>query len=225
MSDRFVLYAPREEIENVFNVSMGRSIYFDADYNISPGSLQPMVMGGDEERICNKARWGLIHPDAEEERAGNKNNVIPTEDVKGNEWFSECVNRRRCLIPANGFYKWRSSEMKQMPFYIRLLSNQLTAFAGIYDMWTSASGREVYSFAILTTKANSLIEPVDKRMPVLLRREDFGKWLSSSDLTEELYEKLLLEPFELTKLAVNRVSKKVNDLENNGRELIQPVPK
>jgi putative SOS response-associated peptidase YedK len=225
MSDRFVLYAPKKEIENVFHVSMGRSIYFDADYNISPGSLHPLVIRKDEERICNKASWGLIPPDAKEERAGNKNNVVPSEDVQEKDWFTECINRRRCLIPANGFYKWRSSEKKQMPFYIRLLSNQLTAFAGIYDVWTSASGREVYSFAILTTKANSLIEPVDNRMPVLLHREDFGKWLNPSDLTEELYEKLLLEPFELTKLAVNRVSKKVNDLENNGRELIQPVPK
>jgi putative SOS response-associated peptidase YedK len=225
MSDRFVLHASKQELEAMFDVSFNRYSNFEANYNINPGSLHPLVMGHNGKRQIQKARWGLIPPDADDERAGSENYAIPSEKVLENERLHECVNQRRCLVPANGFYKWKTSEREEMPFYIRLLSNKPTAFAGIYDIWTSANGRKVYSFAVLTTRANSLIEPVDERMPVLLQKIHFEKWLGSSELTEQMHEKLLLKPFELTKLAVNRVSKEVNNPENNGPELIQPIPK
>jgi putative SOS response-associated peptidase YedK len=185
MSDRFVLHASKEEIEALFNVSSTRDDYFEPDYNITPASLHPIVLTNEaNERQFQYARWGLIPPGAERERAGNEHHAIPSEEVLKQEWTAECVNQRRCLIPANGFYKWKSSEREETPFYIRLLSNQLTAFAGIYDVWKSPNGRTVYSFAMLTTEANPLVEPVDDRMPVLLYPENFNQWLGSEDLTE-----------------------------------------
>src|SRR5699024_7288526 len=118
-----------------------------------------------------------------DERSGNNNNIIPSEDIFENDWITECANKRRCLVPVNGFYKWKSSKKRQTPFYIRLLSNELTAFAGIYHIWTAPSGRKAYSFAILTTRANNLIEPVDDRMPVFLRNNNFRQWLKPNNLT------------------------------------------
>lgn len=225
MSDRFVLHASKQEIEKMVGVSANRDDYFEPDYNIAPGSRHPIVTNESGESQFKQARWGLIPSDADDERAGNKNNVIPSEDILENDWFAECVNQQRCLVPANGFYKWKSSEKTGSPFYIRLLSNELTAFAGVYDVWTAGSGRKVYSFSILTTQANSLIEPVDARMPVLLGKDHFDKWLSPGDLTEEIHKNVLLEPFEISALVVNRVSEEVNDLGNNRPELIQPIPK
>ena len=225
MSDRFVLHASKDEIENFFGVSSVRDDYFAPDYNITPASLHPIVIKEGGERQFRQARWGLIPPDAEEERAGNEHYAEPAEDILDDEWLEECVNERRCLVPANGFYKWKFSERKETPFYIRLLSNRLTAFAGIYSVWQSASGRKVYSFAIITTKANALVEPVDDRMPVLLKRENFEEWLSSKDLSEKMHKNWLLKPMELTQMAVNRVSEEVNDITNNRPELIQPIPK
>src|SRR5699024_5988317 len=110
---------------------------FNTNYNIAPGSLQPIVIAENAKRKIQKARWGLIPADADDEREGNGNNIVSSEDILENDWLAECVNQRRCLVPANGFYKWKSSEKKQMPFYIRLLSNELTAFAGIYDLWSA----------------------------------------------------------------------------------------
>lgn len=225
MSDRFVLHTSKSDIEHFFDASMERSDYFNTDYNIAPGSLQPIVLEENGERQIQKARWGLIPAGADDEREGNDNNIVPSEDILENDWLAECVNRRRCLVPANGFYKWKSSEKKQMPFYIRLLSNELAAFAGIYDLWSAPSGRKVYSFAVLTTRANNLIEPVDDRMPVFLHNESFDRWLNADSLTEDMHNNLLKEPIESTALAVNRVSEAVNDLTNNGPELIQPIPK
>lgn len=225
MSDRFVLHATQDEIETFFEVSSERTDYFEPDYNINPGRLRPIIVKEGDRRQIVQAQWGLIPEEADEERAGREHYEIRSEDVREDDWYRECVDKRRCLVPANGFYKWKTSKKKQTPFYIRLLSNRLTAFAGIYSIWKSESGRDVYSFAILTTEANTLVEPVDDRMPVLLRKAAFEEWLSDHELTEEMYRDILLEPYDLTLMAVNRVSEEVNEISNNNPKLIQPIPK
>lgn len=225
MSDRFVLHAPKEEIEQTFKISSNRADYFEPDYNITPGSLHPIIVQHEGEWQHHQAQWGLIPPKAEEERAGKQNFAVQAEEAHDDEWLSECVEHRRCLVPANGFYKWKTSKKKQTPFYIRLLANQLTAFAGIYAVWKSPSGRDVHSFAILTTKANTLVEPVDDRMPVLLERGNYGVWLAEEPISEQKYKQLAIKPFDLTQMAVNRVSEDVNDIANNSPALIQPIPK
>ena len=225
MSDRFVLHAPKNEIEDVFGVSSERDDYFESDYNINPGTLRPIITQEDGQRQVRHAQWGLIPPGADEEREGKEHFAIPAEEVRDEDFLRECINERRCLVPANGFYKWKTSKKKQTPFYIRLLSNRLSAFAGIYSIWKSESGRDVYSFAILTTEANTLVDPVDDRMPVLLQRDNFAQWLSEDSFTEKMHANLLMQPYPLTEMAVNRVSEDVNDIGNNSPELIQPIPK
>lgn len=224
MSDRFVLEASKQEVEQLFEVSTARDDFFEPDYNITPGSLIPVVYEEEEERKVYTFRWGLISPDAEEELVGNENFVVSVEDLDEDEWLTECVTQRRCLIPANGYYKWKFSEKKSTPFYIRLLSNQLTAIAGIYSIWESSAGRDVYSCAMLTTEANALVQPVDDRMPILVHPEHYQKWLSDEVLTEAELEDVM-NGYAMTELTVNRVSEDVNDPENNGPELIQPIPK
>lgn len=225
MSDRFVLHAGKKVIEELFNVSSQRDDYFEEDYNITPASLHPIIVKAGGKPQLQQAQWGLIPPDADEEREGKDTFAVPAEDVSDDGWFAECLAKRRCLVPANGFYKWKSSKKKTTPFYIRLLSNRLSAFAGLYSIWKSPTGRDVYSFTILTTKANTLVEPVDDRMPVMLGTGHFDEWLGDDELSKEAFKRLALEPFDLTQLAVNRVSEKVNNINNNGPELIQPIPK
>lgn len=224
MSDRFVLQASKEEIEEVFEVSSDRKDFFESDFNITPGTLIPVVYKEDGQREIYNFIWGLIPEGAEEETAGRENYEVPIEELEDDEWLSECLSQRRCLLPAHGFYKWKFSEKKTTPFYIRLLSNELTAFAGIYSVWESSSGREVYSCAMLTTEANALVQPVDDRMPVMLNPDDHEEWLSDEDFNTEDMEGFL-NSYSLTDLAVNRVSEDVNNPENNSEELIQPIPK
>ena len=149
MSDRFVLEASKQEVEQLFGVSTARDDFFKPDYNIAPGSLIPVVYEEEGRRKVYTFRWGLIPPDAEEEIEGNDNFIVPIEDLEEDEWLTECVEQRRCLIPANGFYKWKFSEKKSTPFYIRLLSNQLTAIAGIYSVWKSSAFHVDYVAFIL----------------------------------------------------------------------------
>lgn len=224
MSDRFVFEATKQEVEQAFGVSTARDDFFESDFNITPGSLIPVVYSEDDERKIYTFRWGLIPPDAEEEIEGNENFEVPIEELGDDEWLTECVAHRRCLIPANGYYKWKFSEKKSTPFYIRLLSNQLTAIAGIYSVWKSSTGRDVYSCTMLTTKANVLVQPVDDRMPVLIHPNHYQQWLAKEKLSEEVFDEIL-NGYSMTELTVNRVSEDVNDPENNSAELIQPIPK
>lgn len=224
MSDRFVLEASKQEVEQQFGVSTERDDFFESDYNITPGSLIPVVYSEDGGRKIYNFRWGLIPPDADEEMEGNKNFETPVKELDDDEWLTECIEQRRCLIPANGYYKWKFSEKKSTPFYIRLLSNNLTAIGGLYSIWKSSAGRDVYSCALLTTEANMLVQPVDDRMPILVHPDDYKRWLSNDVLSEDQIADVI-NGYTTTELAVNRVSEDVNDPKNNGAELIQPIPK
>lgn len=224
MSDRFVLKASKQQVEQVFEVSSERDDFFESDFNITPGSLIPVVYQEDNQRRIYNFIWGLIPEDAEEEKEGVENYEVKVEDLDEDEWLKECLDRRRCLIPANGFYKWKTTKKKSTPFYIRLLSNELMALGGIYSVWKSSSGRDVYSCAVLTTKANALVQPVDDRMPVILRPENCEKWLSDKPL-ENAELNRFLKAYSMTEMGVNRVSEEVNDPDNNSPELIQPIPK
>lgn len=224
MSDRFVLQASKEEVEQLFGVSTERDDFFTSEFNITPGSLIPVIYKEGNQRKIYNFVWGLIPEDAEEEEDGRDNFEIPLEELQEDEWLAECLEQRRCLIPASGFYKWKTTEKESTPFYIRLLSNELTAIAAIYSVWKSSSGRDVYSCAMITREANALVQPVDDRMPVLLRSEDYPKWLSDEPLDEDDLS-ALVQSYSITELAVNRVSEEVNDPDNNSAELIQPIPK
>lgn len=224
MSDRFVLHAAKEVVEDEFGVSTERDDYFEPDYNINPGTRVPVVYSQKGERKIHTFQWGMIREDAKEEKAGLKNISTPVEELEDDEWLYEAFQKRRCIIPANGFYKWKTSKKKSTPFYIRLLSNELMGLAGIYSVWQSGSGRDVYSFSMLTTDSNALVQPVDNRMPVILRPDNYDIWLSGEQVNSTTLT-TLLKPYLLTEMAVNRVTEEVNDPHNEGPELIQPIPK
>lgn len=224
MADRFALHSSKDEMENVFGVHSPREDYFQSNYNISPGLLTPAIFLEDGKRRILNFQWGLIPEDADSDDEGKEHFEFPAEALEENDWLKKCFKQRRCLIPAHGFYKWKSSKKKATPFYIRLLSSRVMAIAGVYSVWESDSGRDVLSFAMLTTEANVLVQPVDDRMPVILRPEAYGTWLGEEDTDEESLRQLL-EPYDLTDMAVNRVSEKVNDINSSGPELIQPIPK
>lgn len=225
MSERLARHSTKEEIENEFNVSTHRDDFFDPDYNISPGALMPAIYMEEGKREVYNFHWGLIPEDADEEREGKEQYAAPVEDIEEDEQLKNCFTQRRCIVPVNGFFKWKTTEKKSTPFYIRLLSNRIAGFPGVYSIWKSPNGRDVYSFTLLTIEANALVQPVDDRMPVILRQADYETWLSEDNNGDSELLKSLLKPLGLTEMAVNRVSEKVSDVSSKGPELIQPIPK
>jgi len=225
MSDRFVFDDSKQRVEKQFGVQSERKDYYESDFNITPGSLIPVILNDDEgEKEIRKALWGLLPPDAEDERSGAGHYEVSMEAISEEEWKMEALKTRRCLIPAQGFYKWKTTEKRSTPFYIRLLEDRLMAIAGIYSIWESPSGRKAYSCSMLTTDANVLIQPVGQLMPVIVEQEDYEEWLQAKELNEEVVSQIT-QPYPMSKMAVNRVSEAVNDVNNNGPELVQPIPK
>src|SRR5215469_15402089 len=94
--------------------------------------------------------------------------------------FKENFERRRCLIPANGFYEWKRSGKSKQPFHFGMKDDSLFAFAGIWDRWRTPPGPVIESCAILTTSPNELLKDVHDRMPVILGAENYERWLSVS---------------------------------------------
>lgn len=221
MSDRFVLHADKEEVEELLGATSAREDWFEAHYNINPGTRLPVLMTGDGERVIHQAQWGLIPAGADSEREGRDHHQMHVEEMEEAVHSGRWGELGHCVIPASGFYKWKFTEKRTTPFYIRLLSNRLMGIAGLYSVWQSDSGRDVYSFLMVQTEANALVQPVGEYMPLILGKDDYGRWLEGEkgDLED------LLQPFDLTKMVVNRVTEDVNDLDKNSPELIQPIPK
>lgn len=223
MSDRYVFHASKETVESEFSVETKRDDYFQPHYNITPGSIVPVVFEEDGIRKIHGFRWGMIPENAKDEREGLEFVNKHINELEEDE-LTPILKQRRCLVPASGFYKWKTNKKKTTPFYIRLLTRELFAIGAIYSVWKSASGRDIYSFSMLTTQANALIQPVGDTMPVILRPENYDLWLQEAHIDPEKLDRLL-KPYLLTEMAVNRVSEKINDQENNDPSLIQPIPK
>ncbi len=188
-------------------------------YNVAPSQDVPVIAPGREGRGCGLMRWGLIPHWSRGERPRSWINAR-SETVDRLAAFKESFARRRCLIPADGFYEWIKGTPKR-PVHFRLADGGLFAFAGVWDRWREAGGEQLLSCAILTAPSNALVEKVHDRMPVMLDREQFGVWLDREAGSDELRE--LLRPYPEEGMAAVEVSRFVNNAFNEGPECLLPV--
>ena len=136
--------------------------------------------------------------------------------------FKLLVDRRRCIIPADGFYEWRKEGRRKVPMWVHLRSRELFGLAGLWDVWRKPDGKRVESFTIITTEPNELVRPVHNRMPVILRPEDEEQWLDTSR-TAFVKAKSLLKPYPEELMDAHDVSTIVNSAKYDGPECIQAV--
>lgn len=150
-----------------------------SSWNIAP-SLQIYTLTDDTEghRHLNKMRWGLIPSWAKDATIGNKLANARGETVAEKPSFRSAFKSRRCLIPASGFYEWKTVNGVKYPWYISLKSGDPMAFAGLWETWHPKEGETIESCCIITTDANSLMEPIHDRMPIILDQDQWGTWLS-----------------------------------------------
>ena len=136
--------------------------------------------------------------------------------------FKNLVDRRRCLIPADGFYEWRKEGKRKVPMWFHLNSKEPFAFAGLWDVWRRPDGSNLETFTVITTEPNELMRPIHNRMPVILRREDEEQWL---DVSGARFEKArsVLKPYPADEMDAYDVSTLVNRPENDTAGCIQQV--
>lgn len=223
MCGRYTLTAPADEIVETFDVGPLTFEYF-ARYNIGPGQHAPIVAQDRRGRRAGLLTWGLI-PAWRDEPGGGLFNAR-AESVAEKPSFREAFRRRRCLVPADGFYEWSrdqatESDGKKQPFWIHPLEGGVIAFAGLWERWSRPGSEDRNTFTILTTDASEDIRPLHHRMPVVIGADDFDAWLDGDTSPASLER--LLRPAPPATFASHPVSRRVNRVGEEGEDLVAPL--
>jgi putative SOS response-associated peptidase YedK len=222
MCGRFLRLSSRDELARLLGCETadGTSELFPR-YNVAPTQLVAVVREDDGRRALRMLRWGLIPSWAKGPRIGITLINARAETAAEKPAFRAAFKKRRCLIPAAGFYEWRATGGRQkQPYHIRLKGGRTLAFAGLWECWHDAEGRPVESCTILTTTADAVVRPLHERMPVILAPEDFAAWLDPSTPPEELHA--LLKPYPDGELEAVPVGRHVGNPRNEGPRCLEP---
>jgi putative SOS response-associated peptidase YedK len=216
---RFTLFASNDEIARLLDLPEVPAI--PPRYNVAPTQTLFAVrvnQAGDREPAF--LRWGLIPSWADDPAVGNRMINARSETVADRPAFRSAFRKRRCLIPASGFYEWQKTGGKKQPYYIRTRNGQPFVFAGLWESW-SRGEEPVESCTIVTTEANDLMRPLHDRMPVILHREDYDRWLDTG-LQDASKLMPLLVPYSGDDLTAYAVSTRVNNARNEDARCVEP---
>tara|TARA_R110002095_G_scaffold149662_1_gene129371 strand:- start:1903 stop:2589 length:687 start_codon:yes stop_codon:yes gene_type:complete len=221
MCARFFLFSPDEEIMRLFRmVSFPR---IAPRFNIGPSQPVLAITSSQFGFQATHFQWGLIPGWLKNPAPGQAMINARSETAATKPAFKNAFRYRRCLIPANGFYEWKSTgNRSKQAMCIRLTEEPLFAMAGIWEQWSSPDGTELETCSVLTTAANALLETIHPRMPVILRPEQYERWLSSDSTPLPQVEKLL-QTFPAEDMQVFPVSSYVNQVAHDSPECITPI--
>ncbi|OYW56468.1 MAG: DUF159 family protein [Hyphomicrobium sp. 32-62-53] len=217
MCSRYSLTAPPEAVRAYF--ATGNALEFPARYNIAP--TQPVLivrrtLSGEREQYL--VRWGLIPSWVKDPRDFTTIINARSETAAEKPSFRGAMRHRRCLVPATGFYEWTGKPGAKQPHLFRPRDGGLIAMAGLAEHWVGADGSELETMAILTTSANTTMEPFHDRMPVIITPDHFDAWLDCTSGTSKFAESLLA-PAPADLLEVVDVSRSLNNPRNEGPAL------
>ncbi len=222
MCGRFVLATDVQSLQTHFNLTALPEGLIVARYNIAP--TQPVaVITNQAPQTLTFQKWGLIPSWSKDPSIASSLINARAETLHEKPSFRTAFKRRRCLIPATGFYEWGKGEGKtKQPYYIYLADNQVFAFAGLWETWSSPDGDTVETCTIITTEPNDLIRPFHHRMAVILDPEDYDLWLSPDELPATALMPLL-NSYPQEKMRYHPVSPMVNNVRNDSPECIKPL--
>jgi putative SOS response-associated peptidase YedK len=190
-------------------------------FNIAPtDAVLAIRRGAEGEREPGRLRWGLVPGEWAEQRNGRPLINARAETLAEQPAFREAFERRRCLVPADGFYEWRAEETGKRPVWISRADRDLFAFAGIWAELERPGADPLHSCAIITCEPNAEVRPIHDRMPVILAREAEDAWLDPDGRPADLHSMLRALPDG--ELEVREVSDAVNDVRQDGPHLLEP---
>ena len=195
------------------------SVELPANYNVAPTQGVAAVLEEDGQRRLEVLRWGLIPPWADDPQIGSRMINARSEMAPEKQSFRRAFRKRRCLIPADGFYEWRRTNGAKQPYYIHLEDGRPFTFIGLWESWSGEG--EVRTCTILTTGANALVGEIHDRMPVILARDAYDVWLDPASEKDELRD--LLAPFPEDGMEAYPVSRFVNNPQNNDPRCVEPA--
>lgn len=219
MCGRFALFVTPEVLEEYFSLD-DLVAAVEPRYNLTPGRAVAVVRERDGARRLDALQWGLIPFWAKDASIGRKLINARLDSVASKPAYREAWQRRRCLIPASGFYEWSEPQGgRKRPHFIRPGSEPLLALAGLWERWRTPTGEKLETCVIVTTDANAELARIHDRMPLLIPRDAHALWLDPRTSVEDAL-KLAERP---PALEVHPVGFGVNDPKNDDEALIAPV--
>lgn len=203
MCGRYALHSSPEVVALAFGLSDVPA--FAPRYNIAPTAPVLIVRDAGAATV----RWGLVPRWAKDPSVGARMNNARAETVAEKPSFREAYRKRRCLIPANGFYEWKAEGGRKQPYYVYPARGELFAFAGLWEQWN-----DLQTCAIITTEANATMAAVHERMPVIVPPAAYSAWLAGAEG--------LLRPCPDDAIGLRRVGRAVNHARNEGPGLLEP---
>ena len=188
----------------------------------APTQPIPVVCFINGERKFALMRWGLLPSWVKDPKAFSLIINARGENVLDKPAFRAAMKRRRCLVPADGFYEWKAGGARKQPYFIHAKSGEPLALAGLWETWTGPHGEELDTVAIVTTDANRTLQPMHDRMPVIVAPEAFDLWLDG-DRVDDKTAAALIAPAPDDLLEAYPVSTDVNRVANDDAHLIAAI--
>jgi putative SOS response-associated peptidase YedK len=220
MCGRFVITSPPEALRQVFGYIEQPN--FPPRHNIAPTQPIPVVIIENGVRHFRLMRWGLWPAWVKDPRQFTLLINARAETVKEKPAFKNAIRRRRCLIPADGYYEWQASETRKRPYFIHRRDGSPIGLAGLAETWIGPNGEELDTVAIVTAPASADLASLHPRVPVTIAPDDFDRWLDCSADEAEIVMALLMPPHE-GEFVWHEVSTRVNRVANDDAQLILPI--
>lgn len=228
MCGRYVTVSSPALLAERFDVTEIRPTALEPSYNVAPRSDVPVVAERHGERVLDVVRWGLIPSWAKDRSIGDRLINARAETLRTSNAFKRAFERRRCIVPADGFYEWQKIEGQRIkqPWFFRRRDGEPLAFAGLWEIWHDRTEGDdaprVRTCTIITTTPNEVIAPIHDRMPVVLAESVWNTWLDVENRDTSSLAGFLV-PMPPAEIEAWTVSTLVNKADNNGPELLERV--
>ncbi|AMV71270.1 SOS response-associated peptidase [Desulfuromonas carbonis] len=221
MCGRLSNHLPIPDLVDYFQLT--KWLDFENRYNIAPSQKIPAIRQNEDQRELFLLHWGLVPHWAKDVKIGYRMINARAETLTEKPSFREPFHKRRCIIPASGFYEWQQGAKTRQPYYLFRQDHAPLALAGLWERWENPAtpGVVLESCTIITTAANALMAALHQRMPAILEPEEFGAWLDPRQQGADLLP--LLRPAAAGVLACFPVSTYVNKPGNEGADCVRPL--
>ncbi len=219
MCGRYASSRPADDLSAHFEVDAPVEEALPASYNVAPTDPVYVVLQREEQRQLRVVRWGLVPSWAKDPKTGARFINARRETVRDKPAFRAAYARRRCLVPADGYYEWQRHDGGKQPYFLSSTDNAPLAMAGLYEVWKSPEGSSLWTCTVLTTEASDELGHIHDRTPVLVPREAWATWLAP-DVEDP--DDVLLAPLPGV-LQAWPVSSAVGNVRNNGPDLVEPI--
>lgn len=211
-------FVPKKDFYDRFKIE-NRLENLEENYNVTPGALMPVITKNSPTQV-QLMKWGLIPHWAKDPKIGYKMINARADTLLRKPSFRKPFLTQRCLIPATGFYEWKHEGKDKIPYYFKVKSEDVFAFAGLYETWKDAEGYPIKTFTIITTEPNEIVAKVHNRMPAIMKKDFEEMWLDK-ELQDAKKLMELIIPYNPQDMEMKVVSSEINNPNSENQKLFE----